>query len=65
MTITEHCFILLVSVVKEFVVVVPMDSPSHGGDVAVCVFYINQLSLPTPFYSTLVSLLPFQLYFVL
>ena len=30
-------------------------SPSRGGDVAVCVLDINQPSLPTPFYSLLVS----------
>ena len=33
---------------------VPKGSPSRGGDVAVYVFDINQLSLPTPFYSVLV-----------
>ena len=33
----------------------PAGSPSHGGDVAVYVFDINQPSLPTPFYSALVS----------
>ena len=32
-----------------------MESPSRGGDVAVYVFKINQPSLPTPFYSVLVS----------
>ena len=45
----------------------PMGSPSHGGDVAVYVFDINQLSLSTPFYSVLVSvsfLWSFQLYFI-
>ena len=31
-------------------------SPSYGGNVAVYVFDINQLSLPTPFYSVLVSI---------
>ena len=36
-------------------VFVPTGSPSHGGDVAVYVLDINQLSLPTPFYSVLVS----------
>ena len=30
-------------------------SPSLGGDVAVYVFDINQPTLPTPFYSVLVS----------
>ena len=34
---------------------VPAGSPSRGGDVAVYVFDINQPSLPTPFYSVLVS----------
>ena len=33
----------------------PEGSPSRGGDVAVYVFDINQPSLPTPFYSVLVS----------
>ena len=32
-----------------------MGSPSRGGDVTVYVFDINQPSLPTPFYSVLVS----------
>ena len=32
-----------------------MGSPSRGGDVAVYVFDINQLSLPTPLSSVLVS----------
>ena len=46
---------------------VPTGSPSRGGDVAVYVFDINQPSLPTPFYSVLVSisvLWSFQLYFI-
>ena len=34
---------------------VPAGSPSRGGDVAVCDFNINQPSLPTPFYSILLS----------
>ena len=38
---------------------VPMGSPSRGGDVAVYVFDINQLSLPTLFYSVLVSISAF------
>ena len=33
----------------------PQGSPSCGEDVAVHVFDINQPSLPTPFYSVLVS----------
>ena len=34
---------------------VPMGSPSRGGDVTVYAIDINQPSLPTPFYSVLVS----------
>ena len=34
----------------------PRGSPSRGGGVAVYVFDINQLSLPTPFYSVLVPI---------
>ena len=34
---------------------VPAGSPSRGGDVAGYVFAINLPSLPTPFYSVLVS----------
>ena len=34
---------------------VPTGSPSRGGDVAVYVFDVNQPSLPTPFYSVVVS----------
>ena len=34
---------------------VPAGSPSHCGDVTVYVYDINQPSLPTPFYSVLVS----------
>ena len=33
-----------------------MGSPSHGGNVAVYFFDINQLNLPTAFYSVLVSI---------
>ena len=35
-------------------------SPSRGGDVVVFVFDINQPSLPTPFYSVLVSVSVFM-----
>ena len=35
---------------------VPAGSPSRGGDVAVYVFDTDQPSLPTPFYSVLVSI---------
>ena len=39
---------------------VPTGSPSRGGDVGVNVFDINQPSLPTPFYSVLVSISVFM-----
>ena len=39
---------------------VPMGSPSCGGDVVVYVFDINQQSLPTPFYSVLLSVSVFM-----
>ena len=39
---------------------VPAGSPSRGGNVAVYVFYINQPSLPTAFYSVLVSISVFM-----
>ena len=39
---------------------VPTGLHSRGGDVAVYVFDINQLSLPTPFYSVLVSISVFM-----
>ena len=42
------------------VLIVPTGSPSRGGDVAVFVFDINQLSLPTPFYFVLVSVSVFM-----
>ena len=45
---------LLVSFLFLFVVSAA-SSPSRGGDVAVCVFDVNQPSLPSPFYSVLVS----------
>ena len=40
---------------------VPAGSPSCGGDVAVCLFDIKELSLPTPFYSVLVSVAVFMI----
>ena len=43
-----------------FLLCVPTDSPSRGGDVAVYVFDINQPSLPIPFYSVLVSISVFM-----
>ena len=39
---------------------VPMGSPSRTGNVAVYIFDINQLSLPTAFYSVLVSVSVFM-----
>ena len=39
---------------------VPVGSPSRGGDVVVYVFDINQPSLPTSFYSVLVSVSVFM-----
>ena len=48
-TITRHA-------VQFLPLHVPAGSPSRGGDVAVHTFYINQPSLPTPFYSVLVSI---------
>ena len=42
------------------VVFFPTGSPSRGGDVAVYVSDINQLSFPTPFYSVLVSVSVFM-----
>ena len=41
------------------IIIVPAGSPSRGGDVAVYVFDINELSLLTPFYSVLVSVSAF------
>ena len=38
-----------------FILSVPADLPSRGEDADVYVLDINQLSLPTPFYSVLVS----------
>ena len=39
---------------------VPVSTPSRGGYVTVHVFDINHLSLPTPFYSVLVSVSAFM-----
>ena len=39
---------------------VPAGTPSRGGDVKVCVFDINQPTLPTLFYSVLVSISVFM-----
>ena len=40
---------------RTVVSLLPAGSPSHGGDIVVYVFDINQPSLPTSFYSALVS----------
>ena len=40
---------------KLLFILVPAGLPSHGGDVAVYVFDINQLSWPIPFHSVVVS----------
>ena len=40
--------------------IVPAGSPSRGGDVAAYVFDISQPSLPTPFYSVLVTVSVFM-----
>ena len=42
------------------ITLVPTDSFPHGGDVVVCVFDINQPSLPTLFHSILVSVSVFM-----
>ena len=43
-----------------FLIAVPTGSPSRDGDVTVYAFDINQPSLPTPFYSVLVSISVFM-----
>ena len=49
-------FFLLISLPPLSHLSRPTGSPSRGGDVAVYVFGLNQPSLPTPFYSVLVSI---------
>ena len=51
-TLISHCHPLCAEV--------PWGEPSRGGNVAVYVFNINQSSLPTPFYSVLVSISVFM-----
>ena len=53
------CNILPVTCVLHYLTV-PTCTPSRGGDVAVYIFDINQPSLPTPFYSALVSVSVFM-----
>ena len=45
---------------EDFLQTVPAGSPSRGGDVMVYVTNINQPSVPTPFYSVLVSVSVFM-----
>ena len=49
----SHCFYDAEGTPPSFSI--PVGSPSHGRDVVVCAKDINQLSLPTPFYSIFVS----------
>ena len=53
-------FFLLISLPALSHLSRPTGSPSRGGDVAVYVFGLNQPSLPTPFYSVLVSVSVFM-----
>ena len=48
------------ALVENAFTAVPAGRPSRGGDVAVYVFDINHSSLPTPFYSVLVSISVFM-----
>ena len=50
----------LIPLIQFFSLIVHTGSPSRGGHVAVYVFDINQPSLPTPFYSVLVSISVFM-----
>ena len=52
--------VVVVVVVTYTLTNVPADSPSHGGDIVVHVKNIKQPSLPTPFYSVLVSMSVFR-----
>ena len=51
---------VMVQLTSQSCPTVSAGSPSRGGDVAVHVFYINQPSLPTPFYSVLVPVSVFM-----
>ena len=58
-TSAKHCLTQRVEklcVIRWNATFVPAGSPSRGGDVGIYVFDINQPSLPTPFYSVLVSI---------
>ena len=54
------CHLFLTDNVFYHYVSVPTGSPSRGGDVTVYVLDINHPSLPTPFYSVLVSVSVFM-----
>ena len=55
------CAFLVYFALKLFLVqLIPAGSPSRGGDVAIYVFDIKQASLPTSFYSVLVSVSVFM-----
>ena len=54
------CIVSWIHCLQTFHQTVPAGSPSRGGDVAVYVSDINQPSLPTPFYSVLVSVSVFM-----
>ena len=58
--ISSPCICLSVSLSVSLSLSVSAGSSSRGGDVANCVFDINQPSLPTPFYSVLVSVSVFM-----
>ena len=51
---------MLLFTTKLIASIVPAGSPSRGGNVAAYVLDINQPSLPTPFYSLLVSVSVFM-----
>ena len=58
---TVYVFLTLYVFIRSFCHrLVPMGLPSCGGDAAVYVKDINQSSLPTPFYSVLVSISVFM-----
>ena len=50
----------LCCLVPRLIITVLTGSPSRGGDVAVYAFDTNQPSLPTPFYSVLMSVSVFE-----
>ena len=51
---------MLLFTTKLIASIVPAGSPSRGGNVAAYVLDINQPSLPTPFYSLLLSVSVFK-----